>query len=101
MLRPWTRGISNDWLSLSLSVADAEYFPFGWSRHAEFSFTIVNQISEELSKLEDIFRDFTETQGWFDHETPACECASSIPLGKLDAKYGGFLLNGQVKIVGR
>ncbi|CAH8274704.1 unnamed protein product [Arabidopsis lyrata] len=95
------RNIFNDSLSLSLSlaVADAEYLPFGWKRHAEFSFTIVNQISEEFSQVQDIFRDFTETQEWFDHRTLACGCASSFPLAKLDAKYGGFILNEQVKIV--
>ncbi|XP_010445023.1 PREDICTED: MATH domain and coiled-coil domain-containing protein At3g58210-like [Camelina sativa] len=96
----YSKGIKfNDALSLYLAVADAESLPCGWSRHAEFSFTVVNQMSEEHSQLQDVFRDFTETEGWFDHKTPVCGCASSFPLGKLDAKYGGFILNYQVKVV--
>ncbi|XP_010431386.1 PREDICTED: MATH domain and coiled-coil domain-containing protein At3g58370-like [Camelina sativa] len=91
----------NESLSLSLAVADAESLPFGWRRHVEFSFTIVNQLSEEQhSELEDIFRDFTETKVIFDYKTHECGCASSIPLGRLDAKYGGLILNEQVKILG-
>ncbi|KAG7565875.1 TRAF-like [Arabidopsis suecica] len=90
----------NDNLSLSLVVADAEDLPFGWGRHAKFSFTIMNQVSEEQdSQLQDMFRDFTETEEWFDDKTRACPCATSLPLGKLDAKYGGLILNEQVKIL--
>lgn len=32
-------------------VPNPESFPFGWRRQAKFSFTLVNQIPGELSKL--------------------------------------------------
>ncbi|XP_010497507.1 PREDICTED: MATH domain and coiled-coil domain-containing protein At3g58200-like, partial [Camelina sativa] len=100
LVAAYSKGIIfNDALSLYLTVADVESLPSGWSRHAEFSFTVVNQSSEEHSQLQDVFRDFTETEGWFDDKTPVCGFASSFPLGKLDAKYGGFILNYQVKVV--
>ncbi|CAA7060377.1 unnamed protein product [Microthlaspi erraticum] len=86
-------------LSLSLVVSDADFMPPGWKRHAQFSFTIVNQISEEL---DDNCGVLTETQEWFDHKTPAWDFSNSIPLGKLDAKHakhGGFIVDGKVKIV--
>ncbi|XP_010412794.1 PREDICTED: MATH domain and coiled-coil domain-containing protein At3g58370-like [Camelina sativa] len=87
-------------LYLSLAVPDAESLPFGWRRRAEFSFTIVNQLSEKHSEVQDIFRDFTETTEVFDYNTPERGCASSIPLGKLDAKYCGLIFDEQVKIFG-
>ncbi|XP_010507471.1 PREDICTED: MATH domain and coiled-coil domain-containing protein At3g58370-like [Camelina sativa] len=65
-------------LYLSLAVPDAESLPFGWRRRAEFSFTIRS----------------------FDYNTPERGCASSIPLGKLDAKYCGLIFDEQVKIFG-
>ena len=40
-----------DYLSLYLEVPDDESLPSGWRRHAKFSFTFVNKISEKLSKL--------------------------------------------------
>jgi len=93
-------------LGLSLDVSDADFMPPGWKRHAEFSFTIVKQISEESSQQGDNVTivngysfDLTRTQEWFDHKTRAWDCANSIPLGELDAEYGGFIVDGKVKIV--
>ncbi|KAJ4866182.1 Protein RESTRICTED TEV MOVEMENT 3 [Raphanus sativus] len=37
--------------SLYLGVADSEYLPLGWRRHAKFSLTVVNQFTEKLSQL--------------------------------------------------
>lgn len=42
---------------------------------------------------------FSETQQWFDQKTPDWGFKWMFPLGKLKAKKGGFLVNGEVKIV--
>ncbi|RID49608.1 hypothetical protein BRARA_H00396 [Brassica rapa] len=62
-------------LSLYLAVANSEYLPFGWRRHAKFSFTVVNQFSYKLSRL-----------------------GGMISLSELHDKEG-FLVNREVKIV--
>ncbi|CAA7043622.1 unnamed protein product [Microthlaspi erraticum] len=42
---------------------------------------------------------FSETQHWFDQKAPDWGFKWMFPLGKLKAKKGGFLVNGEVKIV--
>ncbi|KAH0914242.1 hypothetical protein HID58_028688 [Brassica napus] len=64
-------------LSLYLAVANSEYLPFGWRRHAKFSFTVVNQFSYKLSRL-----------------------GGMISLSELHDKEG-FLVNGEVESVNR
>lgn len=59
----------------------------------------MNQNPEQVSQLDEIFHDFTETEGFFDHTTPSRDFASIFPLGKLNDRYGGFILNEQIKIV--
>ncbi|KAJ4881753.1 hypothetical protein Rs2_38808 [Raphanus sativus] len=80
-----------DHLSLYLAVADSENLPLGWRRHAKFSFTIVNQLSDNLSQHK-------ETQHWFDETNPSRGFPAAITLTELHAKEG-FLVNGKVKIV--
>jgi len=41
---------SGDHLSLFLEVADPRSLPPGWSRHARYLLTIVNQHSDKISK---------------------------------------------------
>lgn len=44
--------------SLYLTVADSEFLPLGWRRHAKFSLTVVNQFSDNLSEVKgDLFLD--------------------------------------------
>lgn len=46
-----------------------------------------------------MFLDFIEVQMWFDHKTPNSGSREMILLTKLHDKNGGFLVNGDVKIV--
>ncbi|KFK35045.1 hypothetical protein AALP_AA5G227100 [Arabis alpina] len=84
---------SSNHLSLYLVVADAKHLSFGWKRHAKLSLTVVNQISEKLSLLIEI-KEF-----WLDEKIPDWGLARVIDIGKLKSKNGGFLVNGEVKIV--
>ncbi|WZZ08052.1 hypothetical protein YC2023_093973 [Brassica napus] len=78
-------------LSLYLAVANSEYLPFGWRRHAKFSFTVVNQFSYKLSRLGgDCFlvMHIISREGF----------SGMISLSELHDKEG-FLVNREVKIV--
>ncbi|EFH54463.1 hypothetical protein ARALYDRAFT_907305 [Arabidopsis lyrata subsp. lyrata] len=80
-------------LSVYLDVPDCcESLPSGWKRHAKFSLTIVNQISEELSQLQEGWR-------WFDENTKICGFRDMIPVVNLHNINGGFLLNGELTII--
>ncbi|XP_010478889.1 PREDICTED: MATH domain and coiled-coil domain-containing protein At1g31390-like [Camelina sativa] len=81
-------------LSLFLSVADSECLPDGWKRHAKYSLTVVNQISEELSQHK-------APESWFDQKSPNRGYKAMIPLTQLLDINGGFLVNGEVKIVAK
>ncbi|VVB06144.1 unnamed protein product [Arabis nemorensis] len=52
-----------------------------------------------LFLISSIFRNFTETQLWLDQKVPFKCYPELIPLTKLHAKDGGFLVNNEVKIV--
>ncbi|XP_019099737.1 PREDICTED: MATH domain and coiled-coil domain-containing protein At3g58370-like [Camelina sativa] len=84
----------NNSLSLYLVVDDSRSLPSGWKRYAQFSLTIVNQQTEKLSQ-----RGGTEKQHWFNQRNLGSGFTSMIPLPNLHAKHGGFLVNGEVKIV--
>ncbi|CAA7043625.1 unnamed protein product [Microthlaspi erraticum] len=88
-LLAYPKGNKVDCLSLFLIVADHESLPSGWSRHALF----------RISLMSSMFRDITVGQHRFDQKTPNWAFTSMIPLTMLHADNGGFLRNGQVKIV--
>ncbi|KFK35051.1 hypothetical protein AALP_AA5G228200 [Arabis alpina] len=79
-------------LTLLLAVADFRTLPRGWSIHAKYRLTVVNQLSERLSQVK-------ETQLWFYQTIPVTDFTEMIPLSKLHDKDGGFFVNEQVKIV--
>ncbi|ESQ44251.1 hypothetical protein EUTSA_v10006467mg [Eutrema salsugineum] len=79
-------------LPLYLVVADSKTLPSGWRRHTKFSLSIVNQISERLSQVK-------KAHQWFDQKSHALGYSAMLPLSQLLAKDGGFLVNGEVKIV--
>ncbi|KAL9832783.1 MATH domain and coiled-coil domain-containing protein [Arabidopsis thaliana] len=83
---------SGDHLSLFLEVADPRSLPPGWSRHARYLLTIVNQHSDKISKR-------NEATKWFNQKIPGWGLSAMIPLTKLHAKDGGFLVNDELKIV--
>ncbi|VVB06137.1 unnamed protein product [Arabis nemorensis] len=93
-LKAYPKGNNIDnYLSLFLAVANAEYLQFGWKRHAKVSFTVVNQLSEELSQV------IESREHLFGQKVSVWGCKRIINNGKLKSKNGGFLVNGEVKIV--
>ncbi|XP_057518920.1 ubiquitin C-terminal hydrolase 12-like isoform X2 [Amaranthus tricolor] len=47
------KGNNVDYLSMHLDVADAQTLPYGWSRYAQFSVAVVNQIHNKYSVRKD------------------------------------------------
>lgn len=45
----FSKGNSVDHLSMYVDVADAANLPHGWSKHAQLSLTVVNQIHSNFS----------------------------------------------------
>ncbi|CAN8254975.1 unnamed protein product [Cochlearia groenlandica] len=84
-------GTDANHFSLFLKVADSDSLHYGWRRHVKFRLTIVNQFSDKLSHK-------NETQQWFHQKSPNLGY-STLALTKLLDKNGGFLCNGEVKIV--
>ncbi|XP_020866131.1 MATH domain and coiled-coil domain-containing protein At1g31400 [Arabidopsis lyrata subsp. lyrata] len=82
----------NKSFSLFLAVADSESLPNGWKRHIKYRLTVVNQMSEKLSKQE-------ELQSWFDQNSLSWGYPAMLPLTKLVDENDGFLVNGEVKVV--
>ncbi|KAG2319513.1 hypothetical protein Bca52824_012726 [Brassica carinata] len=80
----------SSYLSLYLVVPNPESLPSGWRRHAKFSFTLVNQIPGEVSKLR-------ETQYWFHQKDHSLGFESMIRLNELNTRE--FLVNNELKIV--
>ncbi|XP_019102247.1 PREDICTED: MATH domain and coiled-coil domain-containing protein At3g44790 [Camelina sativa] len=76
--------LTHNYLSLYLKVAGFETLPRGWKRHARFSLTVVNQISDKLSQRR-------ETERCFDQKFPV--------RGILDVISLTELVNDEVKIV--
>ncbi|KAF3525991.1 hypothetical protein F2Q69_00049401 [Brassica cretica] len=70
-------------LSLYLDVAGSASLPYGWRRRAELCLSVVNQVSEELTEIKVCDFGFT----------------TMLPLDKIHDKDGGFLVNGDLKIV--
>ncbi|CAH2063688.1 unnamed protein product [Thlaspi arvense] len=79
-------------LSLFLEVAHHGSLPSGWRRHTRYLLTIVNQHSAKNSKRH-------ESQQWFDKKWPSRGRHSRCSLDELHAADGGFLVNGELKIV--
>ncbi|KAG2258365.1 hypothetical protein Bca52824_077659 [Brassica carinata] len=87
----YPKGSKVDCLSLYLGVADHESLPLGWRRNTKFSLKVVNQFSDKSS----ILREATE---WFSHKAPSFGFTKLLPLAKLHAKDGGFLVDEELKI---
>ncbi|PRQ55946.1 putative ubiquitinyl hydrolase 1 [Rosa chinensis] len=73
-------------ISMYLDVADSSTLPFGWTRYAQFSFTLVNQLDRILSKTEDT-----------EHEFNANECdwgfTKFMPASEIHDLSKGYLVN--------
>ncbi|XP_006405464.2 MATH domain and coiled-coil domain-containing protein At3g58370 [Eutrema salsugineum] len=84
-----------EYLSLFLEVADHKSLPCGWRRRAKIRINVVNHLSKERSKM----KGGTESDMWFNQQTPGWGFGAMLPLRELYAKDGGFLTDGKVEIV--
>ncbi|XP_004502025.1 ubiquitin C-terminal hydrolase 13-like isoform X2 [Cicer arietinum] len=80
------KGNNVDYLSMYLDVADSASLPYGWSRYAQFSLAIVNQIHSKYSVRKD-------TQHQFNARESDWGFTSFMPLGELYDPSRGYLVN--------
>ncbi|KAI3706065.1 hypothetical protein L1987_76318 [Smallanthus sonchifolius] len=80
------KGNNVDHLSMYLDVADSTTLPYGWSRYAQFSLAVVNQIHSKLTMRKD-------TQHQFNARESDWGFTSFMPLGDLYEPTRGYLLN--------
>ncbi|CAL1374042.1 unnamed protein product [Linum trigynum] len=80
------KGNNVDHLSMYLDVADSGTLPYGWSRYAQFSLTVVNQIHQKGSVRK-------ETQHQFNARESDWGFTSFMPLGELYDPGRGYLVN--------
>ncbi|XP_047317730.1 ubiquitin C-terminal hydrolase 13-like isoform X2 [Impatiens glandulifera] len=80
------KGNNVDHMSMYLDVADAATLPYGWSRHAQFSLAVVNQIHNKYSVRKD-------TQHQFNARESDWGFTSFMPLSELYDPGRGYLVN--------
>jgi len=80
------KGNNVDHLSMYLDVADSATLPYGWSRYAQFSLAVVNQISPKYSIRKD-------TQHQFNTRESDWGFTSFMPLGDVYDHSKGYLVN--------
>ncbi|KAL4599353.1 hypothetical protein ACB092_11G120600 [Castanea dentata] len=80
------KGNNVDHLSMYLGVADSTNLPYGWSRYAQFSLSVINQIHNKYSIRK-------ETQGQFNARERDWGFTSFMPLGELYDPGRGYLVN--------
>ncbi|XP_047177146.1 ubiquitin C-terminal hydrolase 13-like isoform X2 [Vigna umbellata] len=82
----FSKGNSVDHLSMYVDVADAANLPYGWSKHAQLSLTVVNQIHSNFSIRRECH-----------HQFHARECdwgfLHFMPLAQLYDSARGYLVN--------
>ncbi|KAG6677675.1 hypothetical protein I3843_14G037900 [Carya illinoinensis] len=80
------KGNNVDHLSMYLDVADSATLPYGWSRYAQFSLSVINQIHNKYSIRK-------ETQHQFNARESDWGFTSFMPLGELYDPGRGYLVN--------
>ncbi|XP_059665799.1 MATH domain and coiled-coil domain-containing protein At3g58370-like [Cornus florida] len=75
-----------DHLSIYLDVPEKNWLLYGWSRCAEFSFSVINQIDNKLTVKED-------TKCQFDERHSNWGFSSFMPLSELHDPGRGYLVN--------
>ncbi|KAL5708930.1 ubiquitinyl hydrolase 1 [Ranunculus cassubicifolius] len=80
------KGNNVDHLSMYLDVADSSNLPYGWSRYAQFSLSVVNQTYNRYTVRKD-------TQHQFNARESDWGFTSFMPLGDLYDSNKGFLVN--------
>ncbi|CAN4100824.1 unnamed protein product [Withania somnifera] len=81
------KGNNVDDLSIYLDVADSDTLPYGWSRNAQFSLSVVNQIQKTYSIRK-------ETQHQFNARESDWGFTSFMSLAELYDKKRGYLVDG-------
>ncbi|CAN7037389.1 hypothetical protein IGI04_004445 [Brassica rapa subsp. trilocularis] len=85
------KGNNVDHLSMYLDVADAASLPYGWSRYAQFSLAVVNQVHTRYTIRK-------ETQHQFNARESDWGFTSFMPLSELYDPSRGYLANDTVYI---
>ncbi|XP_054795348.1 ubiquitin C-terminal hydrolase 12-like isoform X2 [Prosopis cineraria] len=80
------KGNNVDYLSMYLDVADSSTLPYGWSRYAQFSLAVINQVQNKYSVRKD-------TQHQFNARESDWGFTSFMPLGELYDPSRGYLVN--------
>uniref|UniRef100_A0A5B6Z851 ubiquitinyl hydrolase 1 n=1 Tax=Davidia involucrata TaxID=16924 RepID=A0A5B6Z851_DAVIN len=80
------KGNNVDHLSMYLDVADSATLPYGWSRYAQFSLTVINQIHNKFTVRKD-------TQHQFNARESDWGFTSFMPLSELYDPGRGYLVN--------
>nr|KAJ0185336.1 hypothetical protein LSAT_V11C900474120 [Lactuca sativa] len=80
------KGNNVDHLSMYLDVADSTSLPYGWSRYAQFSLAVVNQIHNKFTMRKD-------TQHQFNGRESDWGFTSFMPLSDLYDPSRGYILN--------
>lgn len=85
------KGNNVDYLSMYLDVADSPTLPYGWSRYAAFSLSVVNQAHHKYTIRK-------ETQHQFNARESDWGFTSFMPLSELYDLSRGYLVNDTVVI---
>ncbi|KAM3255321.1 hypothetical protein ACQJBY_048575 [Aegilops geniculata] len=85
------KGNNVDHLSMYLDVADSGNLPYGWSRYAQFSLAIVNQIHQKYTARKD-------TQHQFNARESDWGFTSFMPLSELYDPSRGYLVNDTIVV---
>ncbi|XP_059665781.1 ubiquitin C-terminal hydrolase 12-like isoform X1 [Cornus florida] len=80
------KGNNVDHLSMYLDVADSAALPYGWSRYAQFSLSVVNQLHNKFTVRKD-------TQHQFNARESDWGFTSFMPLSELYDPGRGYLVN--------
>ncbi|KAL8538971.1 hypothetical protein ACS0TY_000829 [Phlomoides rotata] len=80
------KGNNVDHLSMYLDVADSSALPYGWSRYAQFSVSVINQIHSKFTIRKD-------TQHQFNSRESDWGFTSFMPLSELYDPGRGYLVN--------
>lgn len=85
------KGNNVDYMSMYLDVADSPALPYGWSRYAAFSLTVVNQVHQKYSIRK-------ETQHQFNARESDWGFTSFMPLSEVYDPSRGYLANDTLVI---
>ncbi|KAL3625125.1 CSN-associated deubiquitinating enzyme Ubp12 [Castilleja foliolosa] len=80
------KGNNVDYLSMYLDVADSATLPYGWTRNAQFSLAVVNQIHNKFTMKKD-------TQHQFNQRESDWGFTSYMPLSDLYDPNKGYIVN--------